>query len=525
MFDGLELMPVGLYPSDVFIRRAKHLWPEILILLLAALLRLWSLDIKPPHFDEGVNGWFADQMGVTGYYRYDPTNYHGPLHMYGVFVSQTLFGRNVWALRLPAILASLLAVWALLRLKPLLGSFPSRFAALAMAVSPAFVFYGRYSIHESWLVAFLIFTFHGLLGLWQSGERKYLWLVALGVAGLILTKETYFIHLGCFALAVPALWLWQKVVPSRPVMPMAPQQWKSRDLALAGGVATLVIFLFYSGFLLDPGAAKGLYETYAAWFKTGVEAGGHEKPDFALGPVNFYWLALMAFYEWPGLVGVVACFWALTPVDARIRYAAISGAGALIAYSIIPYKTPWCLISVLWPFYLTAGAMIQQLCGKFRFWVAGLLVASSLPAMVDVNFRRFTDDSHLYVYVQTHKEINQAMGPLLKKAAKDPRFYHARGSVFLESYYPIPWILGDFTSVGYFDKGEIPEMLDAAFILCAEEDSEAVQAALAGPYYRRDFLVRSGVGPCIAFFRFDDFQEIFGGGPDVIGTARKPAAP
>ena len=46
--------------------------------------------MKPPHFDEGINGWFVDQMMKNGFYRYDPTNYHGPLHFYVLFLSQTL---------------------------------------------------------------------------------------------------------------------------------------------------------------------------------------------------------------------------------------------------------------------------------------------------------------------------------------------------------------------------------------------------------------------------------------------------
>jgi predicted membrane-bound mannosyltransferase len=84
------------------------------ILLLAALLRLWGLDIKPAHFDEGINGWFVDQMRANGFYRYDPENYHGPLYFYVLFVFLTLGGRNLWALRLPTVIASLASVWVAL---------------------------------------------------------------------------------------------------------------------------------------------------------------------------------------------------------------------------------------------------------------------------------------------------------------------------------------------------------------------------------------------------------------------------
>ena len=41
----------------------------------------------------------------------------------------------------------------------------------------------------------------GLLGLWKYGTRGYLWCVGMGIAGMILTKETYIIHIGCAVIA------------------------------------------------------------------------------------------------------------------------------------------------------------------------------------------------------------------------------------------------------------------------------------------------------------------------------------
>ena len=176
----LNKRSAGDYPNCVTGWLKRLSWIEIGILVIAVALRIALLDIKPAHFDEGVNGWFADQMERTGYFRYDPTNYHGPLHFYALFLSQTLFGRNLWALRLPAILASVLAVWAALCFREHFGATTARIAALAMAVSPAYVFYGRYSIHESWLVLFSLVFCWGLLGLWTKGERRFLLMLFAG---------------------------------------------------------------------------------------------------------------------------------------------------------------------------------------------------------------------------------------------------------------------------------------------------------------------------------------------------------
>jgi hypothetical protein len=53
-------------------------WGSLIILLAAALLRLILLTQKPLHHDEGVNGLFLVNLFRTGYYHYDPSNYHGP---------------------------------------------------------------------------------------------------------------------------------------------------------------------------------------------------------------------------------------------------------------------------------------------------------------------------------------------------------------------------------------------------------------------------------------------------------------
>src|SRR5262249_22301358 len=110
-------------------RLAEMDWIPWAIIGLAAFLRLILLGIKPPHFDEGINGWFVDQVMHNGFYRYDPTNYHGPLHFYLLLLSQSLLGRNLWALRLPVVLVSIGCVWLMLKFEPLLGRTVSRIAA------------------------------------------------------------------------------------------------------------------------------------------------------------------------------------------------------------------------------------------------------------------------------------------------------------------------------------------------------------------------------------------------------------
>ncbi len=507
-----------------FVRRLAR--PETLILLLAVALRFWAIEIKPPHFDEGVNGWFADQMLKSGFYRYDPTNYHGPLHFYAVFLSLQLFGRELWALRLPALLAGVACVWLALRFERFLGSGPARWGALVLAVSPAMVFYARYSIHESWLVLFSMLTAWGIFNLALAGERRGLFALVAGLTGMILTKETYFIHAGCFVIAIPCLLLWNQLVPPRPDFTLARQQWRASDATAALIASVALIVFFYSGTFLNWPGVRGLYDTYAAWFATGVDEGGHAKTMYQAGPLNYYYAALLARYEWPVLLGLATCLRFLWPSPATFRYLAISGAGVLLAYSLIPYKTPWLVLSMLWPFAFLFGAVVAECRWREAAIAAGTATLTvSLLFSLRINFREFTNPREPYVYVQTFPEIRELTDPLLELARRDPAAHHLTGHFLLGSYYPLPWILGDFTGIGYFKPTGWPSPLDADFAAAEKSQAARVDAMLTRAYFRRDFRMRDAQEECVAWFDAEVFREIFSGEPELPAKSTAPPAP
>jgi uncharacterized protein (TIGR03663 family) len=489
-------------------------WPVLAVVLAAALLRLLFLDVKPPHFDEGVNGWFVDEMTRRGYYHYDPENYHGPLHFYLLFIFQTLLGRHAWALRLPAAAFSTLSVWWV---AAKCGRFFNRrtclLAALAMALSPGAVFYGRYAIHESELVFFLILAAWGLAGLRQFGERKYLWALGLGITGAILTKETYAIHAACFALAGLALAIYEKFSPSLP-LPAARPQGSRSDLARVLAVCAGLILFFYSGNFLDWNSLRGLYLTYAAWIQTGAEGHGHEKPFY-------YWLTLLVRYEWIALAGFAGALRHLLPRAGRMmRFLAIYGTGALAAYSIVRYKTPWCVITLIWPFFFVFGALADEMASRLRgrrlpsvalaAVVAGLFLASGASA-VRLNFFHCTDEEEPYVYVQTLPDIYKLTQPLFKLAASDPAAFHMPAHILLSSYYPLPWVLGDFTAVGYYSRDNSPAEMDAGFLLADEARVAEVEKKLRQSYFTAPLKLRGSQDPARLYLNFEKFRGVFPG--------------
>ena len=478
------------------------------ILTLAALLRLLFLGIKPPHFDEGVNGWFVDQITRNGFYHYDPTNYHGPLHFYILFLAQTLLGRHIWALRLPLALISVGTVYLTLQFTRFIGKRAATIAALAMTVSPAAVFYSRYAIHEPCLVLSLLLIVWGMAGLWKFGTIGYLWALSLGITAGVLTKETYILHYVCFGLAGASVWILEKVSPCVDPEPMAKQTWSRYDLSLCIAASVLLILFFYSGTLMDWQSLKGLYQTFGAWFETGRQGHGHEKQWD-------YWLTLFCRYEWPALIGLAGAIFSVSPAHSRlVRFSAIYSVATLAAYSLIHYKTPWCIISLIWPFFLIFGVLAAKISERFpliTFVRCSALLLVSLIYCVWLNFFHYVDEHEPYVYVQTFKDVDKLMSPLRRLIAVDPTTYHLNGAIILSSYHPLPWLLGEFTDVGYYDDGKTPDVPDADFLVVEQSRTEEIEKNLKDDYFTDSMQLRSSQEPSKLYLSTKKFGSLYPG--------------
>jgi uncharacterized protein (TIGR03663 family) len=575
-----------------FKAKIKDHGPALVILIVAAVARLTLLSIKPPHFDEGVNGWFVDQMTQTGFYHYDPTNYHGPLHFYILFLAQTLLGRHIWVLRLPLALMSLATVGLTIRFDRFIGRGAALWAAAAMAVSPGCVFYGRYAIHEYWLVFSLMLGAWGLFGLWQSGERKYFWAVWTGITVAVLTKETYILHFAACLLTLPCVWVLGRLSPAGETKGAAPQKWTVVDMTLGVVLFFGCVVFFYSGGFMDPHAPmlglKGMFAAFGDWAHTGKVGNGHEKPWF-------YWLTLFGHYEWPSCVGLLAALtcvlprvprfvwaiaaaavalwlgfcgaaWALALGDEAaglghanmsrdtvwftwpylllcaaflfavicansrtprfIRALAIYGIGTLVAYSIIHYKTPWCIVSLTWPFLLLFGYGVDFALKEYGMPVGvltGTVLAANICDMVALNFWRYTNPKEPYVYVQTFSAINDLMNPLNELVARDPANYQISGNILMDSYHPIPWLLGDFTNIGYYEANSNPTKMDADFLMVDDSRVDDVEDALHDQYFTEILTLRDAQTPSKLYLNAKTFQSVFPGRkPDFLGSSPTP---
>ncbi len=492
--------------ADTLVKKLKTIdWQTVLILLTAAVFRVLFLDNRPAHHDEGVNGWFADQITANGFYKYDPTNYHGPLHFYIIFLVQTLFGRSSFLLRLPTVMVSILSVYWILLFSKFIDKKAVQIAAICMAVSPAFVYFGRFAIHESDLVFFIILTMWGIIGLYKSGSVKYLWAVGLGIAGLLLTKETYIIHLAGFFLSLLSLKYFKKS-SDKPENGPSKQYWSKNDLILVVGVCVGIILFFYSGAFLYSKGFTGIFETIQAWVSTGSKTSGHQKPIL-------YWLNITTEYEIPVFIGIICSLWYLTSNIVPMRLITIYGLATFVAYSLVPYKTPWCSISIFWPFYIILGHAITRLMKtQYRFITKVLFVMALLHSVfssIKLNFYNYTDHKIKYVYVQTFSTISKLIEPIMKLVKDDPSNYSMKGIVLRPDEWPVPWILGDFSNVGYHNLNNIPKEPDADFLFIDKGYINYIEENLKNEYFTDQFQLRDAQAPSKVYLSYEKFKDLF----------------
>ena len=279
----------------------------------------------------------------------------------------------------------------------------------------------------------------------------------------------------------------------------------------------------------------GLYQAFVPWTKTGIDAAGHGKPTFDLFPLippflatipglagfanlklNWYWVRLMLDYEWFALAGLLFSVRFFFGGQSALRYLAIYSLGVLFAYSIVPYKTPWCIISIMWPFLFLGAALIEFVAERFNRLVA-VLVSVPLFAQAgwksyDLNLVRYDNPKERYVYVQTLRDYHKFVDPILKKAKKIrrqvtkcqgsfcyPVIFLSRGSWEISQYRLLP------------SKDNWPEKLDADFIAVDGDKAAEVEKRLKDRYFTADFMLRDGMDACRAYFRYDKFQDIFPG--------------
>ena len=497
------------------------LWGWLLFgiaLVVAVGFRVLDLPIKPLHSDEGVNGWFTLRLfwpagtfdGVaTGYYKYRPSDYHGPFLYFANWVMFKLLGPSDTSLRLGTALTGVAALGVLPLMRREIGLAAVSAAALLIAVQPMDVYFSRTVIHEIYLVTgTLLFVGAGWSWLRRGGTWRAL-LSAFGLALMFTNKETAILSVACVAAAgglVLAMLTWtrrpaEETPTRRAVLSAALGRWP--DLLGAVVVFWVVMILFFSSFFTHWEGVEGIFTTYTHWFEYGT-TGRNQKKEF------FYWFQYWP-YVWPALV--VGLPELVVGLVRRERVTLFLGTWFILSYlvySAIPYKTPWCLLNVTLPLALLAG------CGVARGWrlartirflpaaVVGVWLALLVPLAAvshEHNFQRYDDDDLHYVYVQTVRDYMRMVDLLLRLDELGGHGGELR-FVAIDAKNPVRWYLytrgwnpSNFRYYkGYPDDEKDWDQwrTDADIFVCRSTHGGRLEREIGTQYHVRTYTYRPG---------------------------------
>ena len=471
----------------------------LLAILVGAALRLPDLAARPMHADEAVH---ADKFGTLleeGHYAYDSSEYHGPTLYFLTLPSAWLEGAREYVeidevtLRaVPAVLG-LLLVAAHLGMRGVLGTPGAAIAALLTAISPAMAFYSRYYIHEVLLV---LFTFGALLGAcWYLQKHGALPALLTGACvGLMhATKETAPLALGAMALALALTLLIERRhgLAPHPIRRTV----RRRDGALALVAALIVSGVLYSSFAANPAGVLDSVRAYAIWLGRAASDPWH------LHSWDYYLRLLIHFpargtpFWTEGLILVLAAAgaaagWSRRGVpgaDAKVvRFLSLYTILLVVAYSSIPYKTPWNLLPFLHGLILLAGVgavwVVQaprRLAGRTAIGVVLVLGSAHLTWQAySASFRFAADPRNPYVYAHTGTDVFR-----IAERVRELARTHPEGSsmplqiITQENLWPLPWYLRGLSGVGWWN-GVSDEAERAPVILVTPEMEPALMRKL-----------------------------------------------
>ena len=490
----------------------------LIALVLGCFYRFPDLGLRPMHTDEAILGMKFLDFWKTGVFEYDLRDYHGPFLHY-------LTRGFAWAWRWPdpaavteAGLRAVIAVCgvalviATLFLIDALGRMATAMTMLMMAVSPMMVFYSRYFIME---VPFVLLLALFIIACWRFAQgRSRLWLLLAGAAlGCAhATKETFVINLPAMLCG----WIAARVVTEGFVK-------RSSGLRLNMGrnrgqtslpwlwvalTAVVVSVALFSGFFKHWQDVADSVAAYGNYVKRSGAASGHAKPW------NYY-LELIFWRKEHGLwteamigglavVGILTAFFGSygkeTHRQAFLVFLSVYALAAMTAYSIVPYKTPWSILSVQWALILLAGvganAFYRVFSARLYRLVAGVLLMAGIyhlcfqtkVTLYHPVHPGTPDQPNLnapYVYSHTSMSALKLVSRLRELAAFAPKEFACQ-VINADSGWPLPWYLRDLSSLGYQIK--VPDALTAPVIVADGAFLPAVQAKLAGKAYESDFF-------------------------------------
>jgi len=489
--------------------------------IVALILRLPRLGQRPMHGDEAVHAIKLGQLLEAGAYTYDPDEYHGPTLNYLTLIPARLASATELTqvteliLRIVPVVFGVLLVLLLLLAADGLAPGAAIYAAILTAISPAMVFYSRYYIQEMLLVCF---TFGAITCAYRYTQNKnLLWAILTGIflALMHATKETCIIAFGSIFLALLLMFLMWCPKGS---LASAAKAIKRSHLIAGLAAAIIVSALFYSSFLANPGGIFDSFRAYGAYFDRAGNNTLHIHPWY-------YYLKMLVYSRYGdgpiwtealivllAIVGFIAAMTKKGLSSANVhllRFIAFYTLVLTVVYSIVPYKTPWCMLGFLHGMILLAGVgaavlvrsapnVLPRLIVIFLLFVASVHLAWQGYRS---NYEFYADSCNPYVYAHPTTDVFTIAQRTEEIARVDPNGHEMIIHVICpgKDYWPLPWYLRSFPNVGYWTQAD--NVKPPAVVIIA---SAKVEPALMKKL--NEFSPRSKRNPYVSLF--DRYVEL-----------------
>ena len=296
-------------------------------------------------------------------------------------------------------------------------------------------------------------------------------LAGAGVGLMHATKETFVHHPGrrCAGPGPEPLWnrwLDATAPPREPALPG-----DAAHLAAALAAWLVVALALFSSFFTNCAGPLDSVRTYLPWLHRAEGASPHIHPWY------FYLHRLLFFHAAKGPVWSEALILALAVLGARaafvrqgladasasfVRFLALYTCALTAAYSLIAYKTPWCLLSFWHGMILLAGVGAAWLlrCARQRFLriALGLLLVAGAGHLAwqawQANTTYAADPRNPYVYAQTSPDLLKLVRRVEALAKVDPQGSNMLVMVMApdSDYWPLPWYLRNLKQIGWWNQ-------------------------------------------------------------------------
>ena len=360
--------------------------------------------------------------------------------------------------------------------------------------------------------AALVFFVIRMLLAWDEGSPIYLILASASIVLLFATKETAFITIGTMLIACECVWLWRKIYlgaigepPPNEIEPVD-LTWnvfrtklgdKTNLILIISAVTLAFIYvgvLFFSSFFTYSEGVGKAFEAYAIWTKTGSK----DHTQNGLWGYVKWGMKIEAPIMILAAVGSIIAL-----VKARHRFAiftAFWAFGIFLAYTLIPYKTPWLMLSFLLPMCIAAGYAVNELLRSTDIAqkiLGGILTLVAIGVLAyqtyDLNFERYDDEEMVYVYAHTKRGFLDLIRQVKYYAEKSGKGTDATIEIVSPDYWSMPWYMNSYKNANF--HGRFVDANTAEMIVAKKGEQDADVRSRYSAHYKfaGNYPLRPGV--------------------------------